>query len=240
VIICRVGDYNAGLIAAASYIDSTWRGLIKLHLANHSRRAVRLQIGLEVARLFLFHTDSATADDHGVTKQNSHFDTPWDEILSRPVDPFPQPGAIPSRFNAARLRNVNEFVKNNVGVMLLATVLAGGAASYRALTAFGSASHVKSDVAHLKATAPESGLVTVTIPAGMLTGSFMVPVDPLAEVRRAQSFVLIRAVDGQTSDARGVIDFDGPGGSPVLHIAVQVPAPNPIDRQYQVSYLLVP
>ncbi len=239
-VASRVGDYNAGLIVAGSYIDSTWRGLTKLHVTNSSRRAIKLYTGLEIGRLFLFRTAGETTDSHGVTTNSGHYEKSWDDILQvDTTDPFFQREVPLNRFSLARVRNFNELIEDYAGVPLVAAMLAAGLALWRAGENVADSSTLKDQIERLEAAAPISGAVTITIPAGEVEGAARVVVGTDGRVRGAESFHDAERFDGGSDGVVTSLAF-GTGDEVTLEIRVSEPTAVAAERDVDVRYVVVP
>lgn len=246
LVASRVGDYNAGLVVTGSYIDSTWRGLTKLLLTNNGRRAVRLYVGLEVARLFFVETDGASEDDHGVTRDTGHYEKSWDEILAGGVDPFPQPNTPVNRFTTASVRNVNEIFKNYAGYTVIGALLLAGSLVYRTVSGVATSSKLESQAEVLQTAvevlarrAPRSGVVTVSLQPRSSRGEANVDMGRADVYSPSESFVTVETVDGRDEGVSATLLFLGDGKA---HLVVTVVDPAPVTerKDYEVKYLVVP
>jgi deoxycytidine triphosphate deaminase len=129
LIISRVANYDKGLIVATSYLDSLWRGLVKLHITNTSGRTQWIEPGREIARLFLATAENVGMDSSEIARFSDHYGKSWDTILRQEDrDPFIQPANRPANFGAAFVRNTNDFLKRYAGYGIL-TLLGMGAAA---------------------------------------------------------------------------------------------------------------
>jgi deoxycytidine triphosphate deaminase len=59
----RVSNYDKGLIVASTYLDSLWRGIVKLHITNTSGRRQWIRPGDEVARMVIAAAEDVGADN---------------------------------------------------------------------------------------------------------------------------------------------------------------------------------
>ena len=239
LVISRVGDYNTGLVVASSYIDSTWRGLTKVHITNNGRQAVPLYVGLELARLFLFKTCNPSRDDHGVSKDAGHYEKKWSEILAAPeLDPFTQSNVPRVRFSMAAVRNANEIAKNYSGYGLALLALIGGAAFLRAYNSFDSIQEVRRDVQDLRVESPQSGRVTLSLEPGQLAAARTVELPAGLRYRGSESIVLTNIAPGGEAESSGRLDFAGDGVGLVIEVAANAAAQQP--RSFLIEFLVIP
>ncbi len=87
-IISRVTRDANGLTVKTSYLSNGWDGIIKLRLKNESNDIIKLQVGLDVAALFLTEVKGADEPD---TKA-SHFGQGWHDVLTGGGNPFAETG----------------------------------------------------------------------------------------------------------------------------------------------------
>lgn len=237
LIVSRVGDYNSGLIAAGSYVDSTWRGLIKVCLTNQSKRAVQLYTGLEIGRLFIFGTERPTENDHGVTKDSGHYEKTWESILNEKIDPFPQSRQAPSKFNAARIRNLNEVVKNYVAIPLSALLAGICILGYRAAEDLASTERIQQSVAALQQASPISGLQSVVVQSGKTVGSARALLPPEVGGWFGRAIIQLQYVgDGpKPRNLSGILINESSG----TYLQIDV-GQSPVNQQriYDVSYVI--
>ena len=246
-VVSRVSNFNSGLVVTATYLDSCWHGLIKLHLVNLGGRAVRVRMGDEVARLFFSATPDASDDDYSVPKQGIHFGLTWQKILADRFDPFPKSGGEGPAFRTAKLHNTNELLKNYLGYGAVAVLVAGVGLGGRLYLEARDSLHLSDQVTglvdrtdDLESARTVSGSETIDIARGHRSGTVEVALDTNTVTRGDQSFVLARVDDIAAPDASvtGELRRGSEGG--VLVLSAQLPAPAPRDLTIVTEWMIVP
>lgn len=246
IIIGRVSNYHTGLVTTTCYVDSTWEGLIELHLTNTSRRPVALRIGMEIGRIFLFETDDGSVAGSNVSTQGLHYGFTWPRILNDRVDPFPRQWALKrKRSIGLAIDTTNEFLKKYAGygiVTLTATVaVASGSLYSDARELFDISSDVQGHgeaISSLTARMPVLGVEELELPSGQLIGSTTVALPPDAPLPSGTSFVDVIVRSDVASTATAAVRSSG--GRVVLDISVRVERPRDVPVSVEVSWMYVP
>jgi deoxycytidine triphosphate deaminase len=201
LIVGRVSSYNNGLVTGASYLDSGWDGIVKLIVVNTSQKAVRLYLGLEVARIFFEQTPNASLDTSSVGTQSIHYGMSWARILDDRIDPFPQSSAPPGVRVRLAFASTNDLLQRYAGVGLVALAAFGVLGAVRLygelqtnLARANSVSQLSRQINLDEARAPVSGTTTITITPGSNQGQVAVPIPGNALYRggSSSSFVALR------------------------------------------------
>jgi deoxycytidine triphosphate deaminase len=243
-IVSRVAHYENGLLVAASHVDSTWEGIVKLHLTNFSGRTVHLRLGAELARLFLFKTEDQSVDDHAVPRHEIHYGLTWPRVLGDEIDPFSHSSSRTVSFRVARLRNTNELLKNYAGYGLLTLLIAGLGAGMNLYTKVSEplelppkVAAVASDVNRLKEDAIQSGVESVLIRAGSASakGEIELP----AGFTNSPSFI---SAQGRNTTKEVVVTptLQRRSGKQFLVVSVVLPQAVHADTDIDVQWLVAP
>jgi dUTPase len=246
LIISRVSHYNNGLVVSASYLDSTWEGLVKLHITNFSGRTIRIQLGSELARLFLLTASDGSPDDHSVARQGIHYGITWPRILEDGIDPFPVSSFPREPFASARLRNTNELLKNYAGYGLLTLLILGGAAATQLYYRLSTASNVARRTSAIERTLGDlrnrqlvSGTETVTVKPGARTAISDITLPATLRGHLGSAFVLANAQDA-AKEARVSASLVQVGNSPALRLDVHVTRSTQAQTTVNVQWLVAP
>ena len=247
LIVGRVSSYNNGLVTASSFLDSGWEGLIKLHLINTSRKPVRLQLGMEIGRLFLFRTADASSDTSTVSQQGIHYGLTWARVLDDEIDPFPQSPAPPGVRIQAGLSRANELLQKYAGVGLVALVIALGVGAFRVYGEVSSALEMREDVGAIKESIqllqtqqPSGGVVTVKVAAGRSTGQARVTLPNGTLYRGASSVAWCSSRDLATGGSPTCTIERAPDGSLVLVIEATTSSTASRAVGFNVNWLYAP
>lgn len=221
-ILGRVSSYNNGLVTVTSFLDSGWNGIVKLLLTNTSRDPVRLCLGLEVGRLFLDRTDSASPDISRVGIQSLHHGMTWNRILADGIDPFPQAISPPGGRAAAYARDLNTFLQKYAGVTLLAAGVALTTGAVRlyddmhlALSQGSQIPKMERDITSTISSSTVGGSLTIPMPPTLdpVTTKIAVPQgrlyrgsDSTAILSTDSPNVIFSATPIQTTDGRVIIN----------------------------------
>ena len=245
VVLSRVSQYNNGLVVTASYLDSDWQGLVKVIITNVSGRTVRLRFGHDIARLFLFRSINGSADKSGVREQGSHYGTAWATLLKDEGDPFPIGGQRGVRFREEALRNANQIAKDYVGpalITLLVGAVAAGwkvySAAERAISTRDRVSAVERALTRAGASAPQSGITTIMVPAGRAVNTATVQLPPSTRVRPAGPFLQVQARSPQGARASGRIA--GNGNRAALVLTARLDHKHRKAQHVDVQWLVIP
>jgi len=245
-IVSRVSNLNSGLVVTASYLDSCWHGLIKLHLVNLGGRAVRVRMGDEVARLFFSATPDASQDDYSVAQQGIHYGLTWQKIFADRFDPFPKSGGDGPAFRTARLRNTNELLKDWVGygavAVLVASIGLGGRLYFEARESLDLTDQVDDLVARtgeLEHGRALSGAETIEITSGSRTGTVRIDLDPATVTQGDRSFVFATS-DAAAGDTSVTAELRQSSGGDVLVLSATLADPAPRDLTVVTDWMVVP
>lgn len=131
IILSRVAYYSSGIMVQASYVDSKWRGIVKLCLTNLSNSKFKISLGDDVARMLIFETVDADESISKLTETTYHYNTGWGVILDGPpIDPFHR---IQTQKTSYFLR-FSRFFKRNfdklIGIGFLAFIVTAIPASW--------------------------------------------------------------------------------------------------------------
>ncbi|MDD7917989.1 dCTP deaminase domain-containing protein [Actinomycetospora callitridis] len=195
LIVGRVSSYNNGLVTATSYVDSTWRGLAKLHLINTSQRTVRLKLGMEIGRAFFFATPDATTIDNTVQQQGVHFGITWGRILDDEIDPFPLSSAPRPESRLARVKALNEAATQYAGyglIALLVLAIGGGVKLYadvsQAVASSDRLARLEQSERDRLAGAPRTGVASIVVQPGQNEGSATIVLPPGTQFREGSTY----------------------------------------------------
>lgn len=246
IILGRVSSYHTGLVTATSFVDSTWDGLIELHLINTARRSVRLHIGMEIGRLFILEAEGGSRNGSSVSRQGLHFGYTWPRILADEIDPFPRGSTPKARSIVARLDSANDFLRRYAGYGLASlAVLAttAGVPLYgqiqEAVSAAAQARENDVQISALLARAPVTGTERVTVEPGETGAETRVglPAGTPDPTTNSYTAALVRPAG---SNATAHAEVRSAGGQLVLELVVELPEPSEMARELEVGWIYVP
>jgi deoxycytidine triphosphate deaminase len=85
IIIQRVAHYFKGLNIAPSYIASGWQGILLAQITNNSIFPLKISMGDDIARLFIFET---TGTSEEIPNSSIHFGNKWHDYIDHGRNPF--------------------------------------------------------------------------------------------------------------------------------------------------------
>lgn len=242
----RVSTQNNGLVVASTYLDSTWEGLIKLHIINTSGHTVRLHLGMELARLFLAAADPGSTDDHAVARQGVHYGLTWSRIIDDSIDPFPVSAMQRENGRLVALRSTSEWLKEYAGYGLLGLLAAGAAGGVQLYTKLAEplelvpkVAQLQSDVSGVRSQQPLSGVETVHIRAGTSSSQVLVDLPQTLHLGSGTAYIVANTQGaGPAVPVRS--ELRSSGGRLRLVLTVVLTQPSATDVDVNVEWLIVP
>ena len=242
----RVSTFNNGIVVAATYLDSTWEGLVKLHIFNSSGRSVTLHLGMEVARLFLAEADAGSADDHSVARQDIHYGFTWSRIIGDGIDPFPASALQQEHRHLTALRGTSQWLKEYAGYGLLGLLAAGAVGAVQLYVKLSEPLDLVPKVSQLQASVDQinkqqaiSGVETVHIDAGATSGQAVVTLPHGVPVTAGTAYIAANA----GGPAQGIpvgYQLRNNGGTTSLVLTVTLARSQTTDMDVNVQWLVVP
>jgi deoxycytidine triphosphate deaminase len=245
LILGRVSSYSSGLITTASYVDSTWDGLVELHLMNTSKRPVRLHLGTEIGRLFLFQSLEGSLDGASVSRQGLHYGFTWARILAGELDPFLQGPVGRARSLTPPVHVLNDLVQRYAGLGLLALLVLAVGTGARLYTKVSDALDIKptvkahdTSIAVLRQHAPMTGTESVAVGANQQMAQVEVKLGTVA-YNGAASYAAtsLRENSAQANAYPTVVSRNG---GVFLIVTVKPDAATNAPRMFDVNWIYVP
>lgn len=245
LILGRVSSYSSGLTTTTSYVDSMWDGLVELHLTNTSKRPVRLQLGAEIGRLFLFESLGGSLDGASVSKQGLHYGFTWARILAEELDPFLQGPLRRARSLTPRVHVLNDLLQRYAGFGLLAVLLLAIGTGVRLYIQVSDALGVQSTVqaqgasiAVLRQHAPMTGTESVTVGANAQMAQVEVKLG--AVVYSGAASYVATSLREESTQARAYATVESRNGGVFLVVTVKPDAAANAPRVFDVNWIYVP
>ena len=172
IVTPRVTMTDAGLLLTTAYIDPGYRGLLRITLANPTRRHLILRMTEPVAQLFVFEVKGALPANNRerLADRSVFYSSNWSRVLESDADPFPR-RKLPLHTATVSERLLNTWRRSTQsGWTLLRSlgVLALSGAIITALIGYGrfqeqinSIDNLQRTISDTGARVPFAGLVTV-------------------------------------------------------------------------------
>ena len=111
IILPRVSWYARGLTILPSYINSGWKGILKIQITNNSNIPLLLEIGEAIAGAFFFKCTKKSSEK---LPQSHHFNFKWDFILGiNKIKPFDLQINQPEKGLSYKLNYFKFYLKSN-------------------------------------------------------------------------------------------------------------------------------
>lgn len=133
LILSRVGNYALGVTAVASYVDSTWDGILQLVVTNKSNKTAILNLGQRIASLFVFDSECEDSSSSFLAEGSPHYGYNWQEIFSSSRNPFGESANIDDGILGLIQANTKKII-SFVGIGMLVFFLFECVKFYNALS----------------------------------------------------------------------------------------------------------